>query len=58
MICVTELCIWVRGCLWRSGGLDSLVILSSFCRVQSYIGCCWKYILNASMEGLIVMTNA
>ena len=47
----------VYGCgvsMCRSGGLDSLVIFSDICDVQLCIGCCCRYKLHATVEGLIV----
>ena len=47
----------VYGCgvfMYRFGGLGSFVIFPSICDVQSYIGCCCRYVLHATVEGLIV----
>ena len=58
-LCVLRNCVY--GCevsIWRFGGLGSFVIFSSSCDVQSCVGCCCKYVLHATMEGLIVATVA
>ena len=39
-------------CLY--GGLGSFVIFSSICDVHPCIGCCCKYVLHATVEGLII----
>lgn len=44
--------------MWRYGEFGNLVILSSSLEVQSEIFCCFRYVLHASMEGLIVITSA
>lgn len=58
-LCVLRNCVYGCGVsIWRSSGLGSLVIFSSSCDVQSCVGCCCKYVLHATMEGLIVATVA
>jgi hypothetical protein len=41
-----------------SGRLGNCVILSKSCNVQSCSGCCWRYVLHSTGEGLIVTTIA
>jgi hypothetical protein len=40
------------------GGLDSVVIVSRSCNVQSGVGGSCRYVLHVSMDGLIVTISA
>jgi hypothetical protein len=48
---------FVYGCgisMCLSGGLGRCVILSKILDVQACEGWCWRYVLHATIEGLIV----